>query len=138
MSSPYREQAIPDRDRFDRANDEAKPLAAFDASGTDGRSGAWGTSGADAHGSGSDGGRGSDAGPATSGQAAGSFELTLSGGDTDGIVQLRGKLVAANNAREDIKTSVVIDERGFIALDALGGDGGAGGNGGRGGDGARG
>lgn len=136
MNAPYREAGdqIPD----DIVEDVATPLATFDVSGRNGANAEHGTPGWPGSGAGANGGRGGDAGEASPGEHAGRIRLELDIDDQDGVIALKGERVAPSGQAEQIRTTVVIDEKGFFQLAAVGGAGGHGGYGGRGGDGATG
>jgi hypothetical protein len=136
VSTPYREAGaqIPD----EIVEDVATPLATFDVSGRRGADGVHGTPGWPGGSSGAHGGRGGDAGEASAGEHAGRIRLELDIDDADGVIALKGEQVSPTGQIEPIRTTVVIDDRGFFQLGAVGGAGGKGGNGGHGGDGAAG
>ncbi|HEY5935751.1 MAG TPA: hypothetical protein VIU61_13980 [Kofleriaceae bacterium] len=136
MSAPYREPGdqIPD----EIVEDVATPLATFEVSGRKGADGAHGTPGWPGSGTGAHGGRGGDAGEANPGEHAGRIRLELDIDDQDGVIALKGEQVSPTGEAQPIRTTVVIDDKGFFQLAASGGEGGKGGNGGRGGDGATG
>lgn len=133
MTAPYRDAVIPDR--MIDTSDEPKPLATLDVSGRGGADGEHGMPGAPARATGADGGRGGDAGLASPGEGAGEIRIALIGDEKAASVRIEGSVVARDGKR-DVRDLVMIDENGFLALRAIGGDGGRGGNGGRGGDGA--
>ena len=135
MVAPYREARIPERELD--VSDEPQPLAEFDVGGRKGADGAHGHPGQSAFTTGGHGHRGGDAGPASPGEGAGAIRIELAGDDDTHAVKIEGELVARGERRA-VRDLVMIDETGFIALRAIGGDGGRGGNGGHGGDGARG
>jgi len=135
VSSPYRESAgqVPDR-VLDET--EPQPLAAFEVCGAKGDDGPHGRHGSD--GSGGSGQRGADAGAPVGGEHAGKIRIELAERADDGVVSIRGERMGPSSEPEPIRTTVIVDERGFIAVRAFGGAGGRGGNGGRGGDGSSG
>jgi hypothetical protein len=135
--SPYRElDHIPDR--VIEEPEHARPLATFDVSGAKGGDGTHGSQGSDGIGSGANGQHGGHAGPAVGGEHAGKIRIELAEEAEDGVIALRGEQLAPSGSAETIRTTVMLDDRGFIALRALGGEGGQGGDGGRGGNGATG
>ena len=133
MVAPYRDAGIPQTELD--VSDEPKPLATLDVSGRMGADGEDGIAGSPGRSTGADGGRGGDAGRASPGEGAGEIRIALVGDEQAASVRIEGEITSRDGKRE-VRDLVMIDERGFIALKAIGGNGGRGGHGGRGGDGA--
>lgn len=136
MSSPYRDAEVPDREVA--TGDEPRPLATFDVSGAKGADGPHGASGNPGAATGCSGSNARNAEPSQPGESAGQIRLEMTADDAAGSVTLSGELFTPHGDKRPIRNLIVIDEAGYIPLNAIGGDGGKGGNGGRGGDGARG